>query len=360
MDISSLRYNIFGILLAAAMSIAAPSSLAAQDSIHVITVKKRAQEGNFLKKMMEGKFTIAPHYSSEMGLGTAFAYTCGAGISLIGNISTEGYALLGLDGTHYTRERRWKISYDAVYSFLPTYYWGAGYADGSYGGNRMALDKKHFRTGAQLMRVFSGVFQAGPLLGYEWVWWGSFPAGDAIVSEAFRYGAAATFDTRNSSTNPSGGVYASIVHSNYTDFRGKPHFATGITFDCYRSVWEGGILAFDFHSRFTYGAVPYIMLPTIGGPYRMRGYYSGRYRDNNAVSIQLELRQHVWEMLGVAAWAGAANLWGKYGKFDLGHTLPDYGAGIRWKLDGSTCLRFDYGFGKDGQNGFIFSINEAF
>lgn len=359
MDNRLLRYNIFRTLLVTAICIAAPAALAAQDSTHVITVKDITPRGNFLEKL-GGKFTFAPHYSSEMGLGTAFAYSSRAGITLIGNVSTEGYALLGINGAHHTRGNRWNISYDAMYSFLPTYYWGAGYVEASYDGNKRGYDKRHFSANTRLMRAFTGKFQAGPLLGYEWIEWDNFPSGEPIGSEAFRYGAAAIFDSRDNATNPQGGIYASLTQSNFTDFRGKPHFSTDFTFDCYRTVWEGGILAFDFHSRFTYGDVPYTMLPTIGGPYRMRGYYSGRYRDNNAVQGQLELRQHVWEMFGVAAWVGAANLWGKYNKFDIRHSLPNCGAGIRWRLNGNTTLRFDYGFGKDRQNGFIFSVNEAF
>lgn len=359
MEIRLLRYNIFRTLLAVAICIAAPMALVAQDSTHVITVKDITPRESWLKKL-EGKFTFAPHYTSEMGLGTAFGYSSKAGITLIGNVSSEGYALLGINGTHTTRNSRWNITYDAMYSFLPTYYWGAGYMEASYNGNKTAYDKRHFRTNARLMRAVASHFQAGPLLGYEWIEWDNFPSGEPLSSEAFRYGAAAIYDSRDNATNSQRGIYTSLVQSNFTDFSGKPHFATDFTFDCYKAVWEGGVLALDLHTQFTYGDVPYTMLPTIGGPYRMRGYYSGRYRDNNAISGQLELRQHIWEMFGAAAWIGAANLWGKYNSFDIRHSLPNAGAGIRWRLNGNTTLRFDYGFGKDGQNGFIFSVNEAF
>ena len=102
------------------------------------------------------------------------------------------------------------------------------------------------------------------------------------------------------------------------------------------------------------------MLPTIGGTDRMRGYYKGRYRDNNALSMQIELRQHVWEMFGAAVWAGAANVWGKGTGFNLKHTLPNAGVGIRFKMQRNTLLRLDFGIGKNGQNGFVFGLNEAF
>ena len=92
----------------------------------------------------------------------------------------------------------------------------------------------------------------------------------------------------------------------------------------------------------------------------MRGYYYGRYRNNNIISAQIELRQTIWQMIGGAVWVGGANLWGKYNKFQLSNTLPNYGLGARITITDNLRLRVDYGFGKDGQNCFILSINEAF
>lgn len=359
MDNRLLRYNIFRTLLVAAIYIAASLPVAAQDSTHVITVRDITPGKNFLEGL-EGKFTFAPHYSAEMGLGAAFAYTTNAGVSIIGNASTEGYALLGINGEHQVMRRKWELSYDAIYSFLPTYYWGAGYVEASYDGNKRGYDRKKLHIGASLMRIVTRELRIGPVLGYEYIGWCNFQYGEDLISKAFRYGAAASYDSRDNTANPSGGIYFHIMQSHFTDFSRKPHFSTVFTFDWYRKVWEGGILAFDVHSQFSYGEVPYSMLPTIGGPYRMRGYYSGRYRDNCAVSGQLELRQHVWRMFGIAVWAGAANVWGRYDNLSIRHSLPNCGAGLRWRLNPGMSLRFDYGFGKDGQNGFIFGVNEAF
>lgn len=336
-----------------------PVVVSAQDSTHVITVKDVTPKESLAKKL-GGTFTAAPHYSSEMGLGVALAFSSKAGFSVIGNISTEGYALLGINGMHNIGDTKWRLSYNAAYSFLPTYFWGAGYVDASRNENRTAYDKKQFNVEMDALYRFSQHFSAGPVAGYSRIGWDDFPSGSKTVSEALKYGAAAYFDTRSSSVNPTDGVYMFLKQTNYAGFSSKPHFGTEILFDFYRNVWSGGILAFDMNAVFTYGEVPYIMLPTIGGPYRMRGYYYGRYRDNNAVSGQLELRQQVWEMFGAAVWVGAANLWGEYDKFDIRHSLPNCGVGLRWVLNGNIRLRFDYGFGKDGQNGFVFSINEAF
>ena len=42
------------------------------------------------------------------------------------------------------------------------------------------------------------------------------------------------------------------------------------------------------------------------------------------------------------------------------HVLPNFGIGYRWEFKKDVNVRLDYGFGKGGQSGFIFNINEAF
>ena len=44
----------------------------------------------------------------------------------------------------------------------------------------------------------------------------------------------------------------------------------------------------------------------------------------------------------------------------LDRLLPNAGIGYRWEFKKDVNVRLDYGFGKGGQSGFIFNINEAF
>lgn len=100
------------------------------------------------------------------------------------------------------------------------------------------------------------------------------------------------------------------------------------------------------------------MLSSLGGSYTMRGYYENRYRDKNAVDLNLELRQRVWGRWGVVVWGGIGTVFhGKGIKFD--NLLPNGGIGIRWEFKKNVNVRLDYGFGK-GESGIIFNINEAF
>lgn len=91
----------------------------------------------------------------------------------------------------------------------------------------------------------------------------------------------------------------------------------------------------------------------------MRGYYQGRYTDNDMITVQVELRQHIWRRIGCAVWGGAGNVFPSLSRFDWSQTLPNYGAGLRWELKKRVNVRLDYGFGKK-TSGFLLNINEAF
>ena len=58
---------------------------------------------------------------------------------------------------------------------------------------------------------------------------------------------------------------------------------TDVVFDWYKKGWKGGVIAVDCHSQLNYGDVPWTMMANLGGSYRMRGYYEGRYRSRERI-----------------------------------------------------------------------------
>ena len=102
------------------------------------------------------------------------------------------------------------------------------------------------------------------------------------------------------------------------------------------------------------------MMALLGNSDLMRGYYEGRYRDKHKIEAQLEIRQHIWRRNGIVLWAGAGTVFNKFSAIMMKRILPNYGLGYRWEFKKNVNLRLDYGFGKAGQGGFIFNINEAF
>ncbi len=276
-----------------------------QESVERITVRDITPRESLVERL-KGEFFIAPYYAGNAGAGAAVAYTVKDNFSLVGNV----------------------FSSDEV--------------------SRMLVRARYlFRLSAHSA--------LGPSIGYSRIKWSG-----EVATDAYSLGGEWRYDTRNNAAAPSEGVYMSLKHYNYTDFSSSPYFGTMVQLDSYKEVWNGGVLAGDVYAEFMYGSVPWNMLATVGDSQRMRGYPMWQYRDNNAAGLQIELRQRVWMMFSMAAWAGGAVLWGGYSKFSIGNFLPNAGVGVRCSLLDNLSIRLDWGIGKNGQNGFVFGINEAF
>jgi outer membrane protein assembly factor BamA len=109
------------------------------------------------------------------------------------------------------------------------------------------------------------------------------------------------------------------------------------------------------------GTVPFLNLAQMGGPYTMRGYFEGRFRDKNLMLFQLEYRVPVIWRLGVVGFLGIGNVAEKIDQIDFGSLKSSYGFGIRYLFSETEKIqiRLDIGFGK-GSSGFYVSIFEAF
>lgn len=347
---------------------------------------------NANKPKPEKKFDISfiggPQYSSatQFGIGVMAAglYRSDrsdlsiqpSNVSLFGNVSTSGFYMLGVRGTHILPKDRYRLLYTVYFYSMPSDYWGIGYEAGS----NNACYWSYLRLQSQikvdfLFRLSDNLF-IGPMASFDFVRGTNFSKKNEadprtleqiINGESPRVlttgaGASIVYDSRDVITDAHKGIYLKIEQGFYPGFLGNEYdfMMTDFIFDFYQKVWKGGILALDLHGRFNYGDVPWTMKSRLGGMFRMRGYYEGQYRDNNLMEAQLELRQRVWKRNGVALWVGAGNVFENFRTFDFSKTLPNFGIGYRWEFKSRVNVRLDLGFGKDFKTGFMFNINEAF
>jgi len=121
------------------------------------------------------------------------------------------------------------------------------------------------------------------------------------------------------------------------------------------------ILACQLYADLTSGTVPFFRLPALGGEQRMRGYFTGRYRDKLYLTGQLEYRKIVWWRLGVAAFVAAGDVADKFSTFNTRTIKYSYGFGFRFVFDQDEKInvRMDLGFGKN-TDGIYFALEEAF
>ncbi len=382
------------VFLYAPTNILAYKSLVFQpDTIAVITGKDTVKKENVFKKIYRyfadanqtsnKKFDVSviggPHYASDtkLGLGIVAAgvystnrkdsLTPLSNVSLFGDITTTGFYMLGIRGNNIFEREKWRIDYVLYFFSFPSAFWGIGFDNGDNDDNSSSFLRLQAQVKADFMFKVSNRVFIGPSVSYEFTQGRKFSDkalellnGEEKTTQYASLGALISYDSRDFIPNAYKGFFAKFIQRGYTGFSNKPFFSSSLTMDYYQQAWKGAVFAFDFYGELQYGDVPWSMKSKLGGSYRMRGYYEGRYRDDNSFSLQMEYRQKIYNRHGIAAWVGCGTVWGKENKFSWNNILPNYGIGYRWEFKKRMNVRLDYGFGKNGQNSFMFSINEAF
>lgn len=337
-----------------------------------------ANEDKTQTKKLDFSIIGGPHYSSDIKLGigivAAGLYRVDkkdlsiqpSSVSLFGDITTTGFYLLGVSNNTLLKGGKYRVGFSTYFFSFPSAFWGIGYDNATYAtpGSYKRLQNQ---VKADFMFRVAKNFYLGVDASFNYIEGKDFSDVGYLRGEATRYintgvGGYLMYDSRDFIPNPWRGVYVKLEQRVFPGFFGnKGAFSrTELQVDAYHQVWKGGVMAYDLYGVFNYGNTPWTMLALMGGSTRMRGYYEGRYRDKQMIEIQAELRQKIYGRSGIAVWVGAGNVFPSLNKFNPAHTLPNYGIGYRWEFKKRVNVRLDYGFGKKGQNGFLFSINEAF
>ncbi|PCJ66013.1 MAG: hypothetical protein COA58_08020 [Bacteroidetes bacterium] len=169
-------------------------------------------------------------------------------------------------------------------------------------------------------------------------------------------------DKRNNILNPSSGHFLETKFTKYSD---QTHMTSGFfnhTLDLrYYKTFNKLVLNSNLYTVHNKGIVPFRMMPYIGGPRFLRGFYAGRFRDNNLSILQAEVRRHVFWRIGVAAFSGVGQVYSNGMEFELNRFHYNYGAGLRFQInkDSPANIRIDYGRTMDS-HGFYIVFGECF
>ncbi|MFT4780073.1 MAG: outer membrane translocation and assembly module TamA, partial [Flavobacteriales bacterium] len=112
--------------------------------------------------------------------------------------------------------------------------------------------------------------------------------------------------------------------------------------------------------------VPFNQLALMGGESLMRGYYYGRYRDNNQLAAQVEYRFlpipfNFTDRIGAAVFAGAGSVFNQVNTLEISDFVISGGAGLRVLLFPKKDIwtRLDVAFTREGA-GFYLFVGESF
>ena len=338
-------------------------------------------DSNKNKKHKRFDFSVigGPHYASDtkfgLGLVAAGLYRTDpndsilppSNVSLYGDVSSVGFYMLGVRGNHIAPKGRYRIDYHLYFYSFPADFWGIGYEMGDNDANKS--DMKRWQAQAEVSFLFrvADNFYIGPMASYDYVIGKHIESPELLQGmdqHTWNVGAGVSlvYDNRDNLTNPHRGIYLNLKQMFRPRFMGNDYAfsTTAFRFDAYQRLGKGTVLAEDFGANLNFGNPSWGMMAELGGTHSMRGYYEGRYRDKHSLEATVELRQHVWKRNGIVVWVGAGTIFPKFSALRSKQILPNAGVGYRWEFKKNVNVRLDYGFGKSGQSGFLFNINEAF
>ena len=330
-------------------------------------------------KKFDISFIGGPHYSTDTKLGFAIVASglyrtsltdslqIPSNVSIYTDVSTVGFYKFGLYGTHIFTGDKQRINYSTSFFSFPSYFWGIGYNMSDDNSNKSKMKRWQYKLQANwLFSPVENLF-IGPAIAVNFVTARDVERAQLLNGQrrnTVNFGAGFTmlYDTRDNLTAPHRGLRLELSQIVRPKFIGNYYSfsTTDLHTSGYLPIWRGALLAADFQTLLNFGNPSWGMMALLGNSDIMRGYYEGRYRDKHKMETQLEIRQHIWRRNGIVIWAGAGTVFNKFSAIRMKHILPNYGLGYRWEFKKNVNIRLDYGFGKAGQGGFIFNINEAF
>jgi outer membrane protein assembly factor BamA len=285
------------------------------------------------------------------------------------NITQNKQLIIETGWNIFSKNTKWYHEGVLGYRKFPELYWGVGgntpdSAKELYSAYRIEADISSLkRIGnnrfAGLRFSYQNMYGVVPKQGGMLE---NVPVQGATGATSSGIGPAYLYDSRLNALNPKQGAYLSVS----TLYFGQV-FGSNVEFSRFEAdarkyyKLKNTILALQAYGILQGGAPPFRMMGLMGSDRDMRGYYQGRYRDNNYVSFQAEWRVPVKWGLGFAAFAGAGEVYNWNNPYTLQVFKYTAGGGLRIAMDKekSVNLRFDYAVGYK-TSGFYVAFGEAF
>ena len=280
---------------------------------------------------------------------------------------------LWLDHAVYTDENLWFLYGKVRYQSFPLFYYGVG--PNSPKEYTALIDGNYTLVKERFLRAVIPSLYVGLELDYQRLGNVSYqntstnfqaPELGANGSTNLGLGLGILYDNIHNAMNPRKGVYSEWAFLNYAEAFGSDFSFTSYITDnrLYRPLGKNRVLAAQVYGQFTVGEAPFNMLALMGGESLMRGYYLGRYRDQNLVAAQLEYRilpfsfSKKW---GASVFLASGQVYGAQTAFEWNAMLPTAGAGIRYLIfpEKDIYTRIDLAYTREG-SGIYFFIGEAF
>ena len=289
-----------------------------------------------------------------------------------GYYSTNKQYKLSVSPNLYFFENKLYIEAPTSFGFFVNKFWGIG--DNSPKSETASFSMESF-TSTVTVQVPPKLFSAdrtGLIFDYDKTsivdtLENTLISNDSVVGndggESIGIGTDLLWDSRDNLFFPNNGSYQYFKVVVYPNGWGNFNYSQlQLDVKAFKAISPDHVFAFNFYIESVIGDTPFYRLPALGGPSRMRGFFSGRYRDNFYGMMQLEYRQYVWKKFGMVAFGGLGNVSENILTYNFSTMKYSGGIGLRYLFNkkDKINLRMDIGFGSDGSRGIYFGIQEAF
>ncbi len=285
--------------------------------------------------------------------------------------SVKKQFIVAINGSVYFPGEKYILNQQISYSYYPDKFWGLGKLAPDSSGEPYTF--RQFYIYLHPQRQLGNKLFLGLLYEFQKVWDVQYIPGGLFDKENIkgRYGykvsglgMSITYDTRNNAFAPDRGGMLQFYFDHFDNLLGSAYQYTNYVIDMKRflRLYKQQVLALQAYGFFNSGSVPLRSLASFGGANSMRGYYDGRYRDNNQFVFQAEYRVPLFWRLGCVGFVGLGNVSDKLSDLGFDYIKYSYGGGLRIALSKAERLnlRLDYGIGKGKSSGFYFQLGEAF
>ncbi|WP_209329392.1 BamA/TamA family outer membrane protein [Lunatimonas salinarum] len=281
-----------------------------------------------------------------------------------------------LEHALYTDNNDWFMLGNIRYQSFPVSFYGVGISTTL--SDEQTVSGQQLLIRERILRKIRGNFYAGVNLDYNLTSGVNF-SNPRLLPESPRLhgkdgsqnlglGLGLVLDTRHNVLNVRNGYFIELALVNSAAALISDHDFRYINIDTryFETVRKNQVLAMQLVGQFSWGEVPFNQLPQIGGPFLMRGYYQGRFRDRHLLATQMEYRflplpLGFTDRIGAVAFASAGTVYSDISSVDFRHLKGAAGAGLRFLLfpKKDIYIRLDYALTREG-NGFYIYIGEAF
>ena len=176
-------------------------------------------------------------------------------------------------------------------------------------------------------------------------------------------GPVVTLDTRDNAVATRDGAFVQGAFLVFDDLVASDYDFRRLSLDgrLFFPIAQRQALGLHLYSEFLGGGVPFYQLAMLGGDELLRGYFLGKYRDKNLLTLEAEFRTPLFWRFGAVTFIGA----GRVAERPIGLASAPLrwagGGGLRFALseEEGLNLRLDVGVGP-GTHGVYFTAREAF